>query len=423
MVAERQDGSMKIIIVNHYAYGPDQSAGLRHYWIARRLTERGHDVTIITSSFYHKGRIESRITGKEKTRFDTLDGVQFVWVKTPSYRNSLLLRLWSMIVFSWRTALFLPKKLPRPDVIVGSSPHLFAPLSAWFYARRAKAAFIFEIRDIWPESIVELGGISNFNPLVIVLRLCNSFALRTADRIISVLPNIAPLLTERGIDAAKLHIVQNGIDLNDVGPRTPPPERSDLTFVYAGAHGLYNGLNSIVKAAGILEKRGVDGFRIILIGDGPHKAKLVQMAREMGLKRLEFRDAIPKTKIYSELAKADCFIMLLKGSPVFRWGISPNKLWDYFALGRPIIYAVNAGNDPVSANNAGITIEPDNPEALASAVEAMISLTPEERKQMGLRAREYAERNHAMEIIAARFESACKEAVADRLGLGAKSNV
>jgi glycosyltransferase involved in cell wall biosynthesis len=173
-----------------------------------------------------------------------------------------------------------------------------------------------------------------------------------------------------------------------------------FTVIYAGAHGLANDLETVLHAAKMLQDQFLsNNIHILLIGEGPEKSRLKQFALTHKINIVEFIDSVAKSEIYSILHQADAFLMLLKNSPVFRWGISPNKLFDYLAMGRPIIFGVNSSYNPVKDISAGININPGDPAALAHAIYSLSLLAKDELHQMGLRGRQFVLENHHIQKL------------------------
>jgi glycosyltransferase involved in cell wall biosynthesis len=148
------------------------------------------------------------------------------------------------------------------------------------------------------------------------------------------------------------------------------------------------------------------------IGEGTEKTALMRRASEVGLRSVSFEGRVPKSRIPTLAAGADGFVINVKGLPVYRYGISPNKLFDYLAARRPVIFASSARNNPVAEAGAGITVPPENPPAVAEAVRRLVSLSSEERDEMGLRGRRYVEAHHSYERLGERLEEALEELVA-----------
>nr|WP_148256382.1 glycosyltransferase family 4 protein [Thermovirga lienii] len=384
--------------------------------MAKELVKKGHKVTIIASNFQHGvGKYNAELPMGRKYKEEFLDGIRFLWIDTPPYEGNTIRRLFNMFVFSWRLRFnnYFAGDNEKPDVIIGSSPHPFAALSAARLADKYKIPFVVEIRDLWPQSLIDLGRISKYHPFIILLAWLEKYLYRKAERIIVLLPGAAQYIRDLGIKEEKVVWIPNGID-TDLFPNMDLNKKADgkFTVMYAGAHGLANNLEIILYAAQKLQEEGFED-RIIfrLIGEGPEKHNLQMLAEKLNLKNVIFKDPIPKNEIHYNLSKADAFLMILKKSSVFRWGVSPNKLFDYFIMAKPIIWAVEAFNDPVKEAGAGVSIPPEDPVALAEAVKELFYMKPEERLEMGLKGREYVLKNYDFKFLASRLENVLLELV------------
>lgn len=402
---------MNIWLVNHYAITPSQAGGTRHYNLARRLVERGHRVTVIASSFDHVRQQELHLEPGEVSRVETVDGVQFLWLRTPPYRGNSVGRLWNTMVFARRVLSVRPEKVGyAPNVVLGSSPHLFAAWAAERLARRYRASFVLEVRDLWPQSLVDLGSFSPGHPFIRLLASLEKRLYRRARRIVTLLPGAAEHIAQKGGNPAKIAWIPNGIDLDRLPPPEPPAAKETFELMYAGTHGLANGLQVVLEAAERLQNHSV---RFRLVGDGPDKPRLVEMAAKMNLNNVVFEPPVPKNQVYTLLQEADAFLMVLRDSPVFRWGVSPNKLFDYMAAARPVIFSVNTPLNPVAEAGAGITVPAEDADSLAAAIVEISSLSAEERWRMGLRGRRYVEENHNLSRLADKLEAVLRDALDD----------
>ena len=396
---------MKIWIVNHYAVPPKQAGGTRHYEMAKELVRRGHDVTIVASSFDHTMRRELHLQRGEHHKLEDVGGVPFLWLRTPPYLGNTAARVRNMLAFGLQVWRRLTHEVVEPDVILGSSPHLFAALAAERLAARYAIPFVFEVRDLWPQTLIDLGHFPRHHPFVVLLDRIERYLYRRAGRIVTLLPRAADHIREKGTDPSKVTWIPNGIDL-DLVPTPPPPRRRKMiTVMYAGAHGLANDLNLVLDAANMLQQDGwADRVHFRMVGDGPEKSGLIRRAQGLGLVNIDFEAAVPKENVYKRLAEADAFVMVLQNSSLFRWGISPNKLFDYLASARPVIFCVNTSFNPIEETRAGITVVSQDASNLVMAIRKLTEISPEERWHMGLRGRRYVEANHSMSNLASRLE-------------------
>lgn len=405
---------MRIWIVNHYAAPPGSRGGpTRHLGLSRALRDRGHDVTIIASVFDHYSRADHRPRADRGWSVEDIDGVSYVWVSTPPY-GSMTKRAAGMVAFgvaAVRTGAALDA--PDPDMVVGSSPHLLAAAAAKRIALRRKAPFIMEVRDLWPETLIELGEISARHPAVVGLRRIERHLYRTADEVVTVLPGATSYLLSHGVPENRLHVIPNGVSIGDHDPdyEVSSPEAT-FTAVYAGTMGLANGLDLVVDAACVLHERGRTDIRIRMVGAGPERDHLA--GRAASLPNVTVEPPVPAEEVPAILRQADAGLLVLRDSPLFRWGISPTKLFDYMAASLPVVTSVRAPSDIVSDIDAGMRAEPGDAASLATTLERMADLSSEERREMGARGRAHVEDHHSFEALAARFEAVAVRARARR---------
>lgn len=388
---------MKIWWINHHARPPTMAGGTRHYSFAKELVGRGHEVLIYACSSQHNIDQDLILSPGEKYKRQEFDGVKFNWLRGLPYGGNSFRRLMNMLVFSYRVMNRVGvQKGHLPDVIIGSSVHLFAPLAGIRLARLHDIPFVLEIRDIWPQTLIDIGGYSSWHPLIRLFGLIEGYLYRNSDSIITLLPNSKDYMVAKGAAEDKIAYIPNGIDLDLVpDPAEPVSTDSRLTLMYAGAHGIANNLTTVMSAAKILQDDGwADQVLIRLIGSGPEKAALQRLAKQEGLGNVIFEEPVIKAKLYRTLQEADAFIIPGRKAGLYQWGVSFNKLFDYLAAARPIIFAVEAANDPIRESGAGLSIPASDPVALADAVKQLCSMPPRERIAMGTRGRRYVEENH-----------------------------
>jgi len=287
-------------------------------------------------------------------------------------------------------------RLPRPDAILVSSPSLFPVPIAARWARRFGARLVFEVRDIWPLTLQELGGLSSRHPLIAAMQRFEDYGYRAADSVVSVLPGAGPHMVARGMDPAKFHYLPNGIDL-DGGRRSgdaPAAIRDaarpgSFTVGFVGTLGRANVLETLIDAARLLDP---DEVRMVVVGHGPERSQLVE--RAAGARNVAFVGPIPKGDVAAALQLFDACYVGYRRSPLYRFGVSPNKLYDYMAAGRPVLFAADAANQPVQEADCGLTVAPEDPAALAGAITSLAAVSEAERARLGANARAYVERHH-----------------------------
>jgi glycosyltransferase involved in cell wall biosynthesis len=394
-----------LLIVNHFALAPDMGGGTRHVELGRELVRRGWRVTIAGSDFKVLERSYARRAGPEDRRIidETVDGVGMRWLWSSPYVRNDAKRIANWLTFG-RSVVATRWRDDPPDVVLGSSPHLFAAFAAWRVARQLRAPFVLEIRDLWPESLGVSGRARG--PGYWALWLLARFLYRNATRIVVLARGVQQYLQRQGIDPSRLVYVPNGADVAAFTERQAT-NNDRIRVVYAGAHGPANGLNVVMEAAALL--RHEPAVEFLLVGDGPAKADLVERAHRLGLTNVEFRDAVPKSRIPEVLASCDAGLMVLKDLPLFAFGVSPNKLFDYWGAGLPVICNVPgevAGW--VREAQGGVQTADATATALAEAVRTLMAMSPERRAALGMAGRQWVRREHDRPVLAARLDAAVR---------------
>jgi glycosyltransferase involved in cell wall biosynthesis len=329
-----------IWIVNHYAVPPGNAGGTRHYTLAKYLQPLGWQATIIAGSVEHNSTVQ-RLNKGEYMRAETLENVPFLWLRVPVRQGNGLGRLCNMLLFAYRFLRYAHQPhLPKPDVVIGSSPQPFAAFAAYVLARRYRAAFYYEVRDLWPAGLVNLGHIPAYHPLMLLFGWVERFLAHRADGIIALLPDVKDYFGQLGVPATRVHWIPNGIDAELFAHVPQATVREPFTLMYFGAFGTANGLDNLLHAMKQIEQESPDlPVQLRLIGAGPAKAGLVKMAEALNLKTVHFENTVSKQHIPTLAAQADGFIFNLTDASVFiKYGISSNKLFDFMAAARPVIF-------------------------------------------------------------------------------------
>lgn len=384
-------------IINHYAQSARGVGGTRHFQLAQALPRYGWNACILAaSSELNTGR--QRLDQGQGHRLDLVDRVAFLWLFAPSYKGNGLGRILNMLTFAACLLNPVPLQLlPQPDLIIGSSVHPFAVWSAYRLAQRYRVPFVFEVRDLWPQTLIDFGLLKPLGIPARLLRGLEAFLYRRSGAIITLLPFAYRYIQRFGIERKRIYWIPNGVDLSRWPVQVIPRHlsRDELVLMYFGAFGQANSLQILLQAMHELAQRSDSPrVKLRLIGDGPMKPMLTSMAFELGLSRVIFENPVPKESIPSLAAEADCFVAVLMDSPLYQYGISLNKIFDYMAACRPVIFACASVNNPVRDAGAGISVPPGDSSALADAIVSMARLNPQERNSMGLAGRRYVERMH-----------------------------
>ena len=414
---------MNILLINHYAGSPRYGMEFRPYHFAREWTLAGHDVRIAAASESHVR--SRRPPDRGPVTREDIDGIGYLWLRTRPYRGNGAARLANMAQFVARLYR-LQAHLDgwRPDAVIASSTYPYDIWPAARLARRHRAGLFFEVHDLWPLTPRLLGGFPAWHPMIASMQLAENYAYRHADAVISMLPCAYPHMARHGLARERYVHIPNGVDPAPASAPQDHPDipraraaldalRADCDFVaaYAGAHGHANALDALLEAMARLRDRPVG---LALIGGGPEREALRAQAARLGLARVAFVDPVERGCIPAILQDADAAYIGLRHSPLFAYGISPNKLFDYMQAERPVVCAVDSGNDIVGEAGCGISIRSQDPGALAEALLAMRATPPAERLAMGRRGAEYVRRHHAYPVLARRFLDVMEAAAARR---------
>ena len=399
---------LHLLWINHFAVAPTDGGGTRHFDLAHALRPHGWHVTIAASDFHlHSRGYTRRPTPHARGAIaERVDDVDFLWLWAAPYTTNDWRRARNWLSFSRSLARLSPNVAPRPDVIIGSSPHLFAALAALRMARRLRVPFVLEVRDLWPESIVAAGG--RRGPAYHALGSLAKYLYARADRVIILARGTRDHLASLGVRPERLVYVPNGADPMPA-PAIAPRPAAPFALVYAGAHGPANGLDTVLDAAALLRDHRI---RILLVGDGPSKPALAMRAAREALPNVEFRDPVPKTAMPALLASADAGLMVLRDAPLFSFGVSPNKLFDYLAAGLPVV--CNVPGDVATMlreARAGEQTTDTSPRALANAILRLAQRSPQDLRAMGDSARAWVGREHGRPVLAQRLDAALRALV------------
>lgn len=380
----------------------------RPYYLAREWVKLGHKVTIVASDFSHLRHINPEVPGNMRTQ--DLDGVTYIWIRTPRYQGNSAGRLVNIIQFC-RSLYRMGRQFAsmEPDVVIASSTYPYDAWPAKRIARLAKARFIFEVHDLWPLTPRLIGGLSSWHPMILSMQAAENYAYRHADDAVSLLPGTELHMRKHGLAEGKFHYIPNGFDPGAETTPLPDSVRQEIakfsdafpnTCIYAGGHAISNALAPLIDAAGHPEVAQV-GF--ILVGKGVEKSRLQAMARERGLKNILFVDPVPKTSVPDLLSQATMAYIGWQDSPLYAHGMSPNKLFDYMTAGLPVVHSTSSPFDLVQEADCGPSVPAEDAPAIARAIAAVAAMPPAQRKRLGENGRRFVQTNHAYPQLAQRF--------------------
>ncbi len=405
---------MNILYLNHYAGSPALGMEYRPYYLSREWVQAGHRVQIVAGDVSHVR------THQPQAGDEVIDGIAYRWLPLPHYRGNGFGRAWNIARFLQQVWQQSPRIAAafRPDVVIASSTY---PMDIWVarrLARMARARLVFEVHDLWPLSPIELSGMSPGHPFIRLCHAAESTAYRDADVVVSMLPKVQDYMASRGLDLRKLHVVPNGITL-DEWQGNGEPLRDDVAAAiaaqraagrkvvgYAGSMGLPNALDVLIDAAKLLQG---DPIGIVMVGDGLERERLVRRIADEGLQdRVIWSPPIPKGQVPDFLARLDVAYIGWQKVPIYRFGIAPNKLMDYLMARCVVLHSVDAGNDPVLESGCGLTVPPESSAEVAEGLRRLAALPEAQRRAMGERGRAFVLANHTYPVLAQRFLEAMK---------------
>lgn len=395
-----------ILLINHYASTPATGMGGRLHYLARELARLGHDVTVVGARKHHllrDGLDTDALPAEEE-----VDGYRLLRIDVPGYTHAHdKRRVLAWFAFAARLPGLRRRLGARPDAVLYSSPQLLGYLGAERLARAYGARLVFDVRDIWPWTLIEIGSFSERHPFIKFLQWIEDRAYENSDFVVANQPGVGEHMKSRLFDPQKFLWLPNGVSLTDVKNREPLAEEieeefhgSDFAVVYAGSLGKANAMWVVVEAAKYLPQ----SVKIIIVGRGALKEEIENRIQELGLVNIRVFGGIPKNQVFTLYEKADALFLSWNKSDLYKWGMSTNKTPEYFAAGKPIIQCYSGGNDPVAKFDAGLTVPAEDPQALADAIRRLRDMPEAERRRMGENGRRAALEHYDYAKLARRLE-------------------
>jgi colanic acid biosynthesis glycosyl transferase WcaI len=409
---------MKILYLSQY-FPPEMGApAARVYELSREWAALGHQVTVLTGFPNHPtGVIPPEYRG-EWMRREEVDGIQVVRVPIYAAANKgLFRRAANYLSYAASAGAIGPFLTETPDVVIATSPQFLTAASGFLMSLLKRVPFVFEVRDIWPRSIVEVGALSASHPAITALEWCELFLYARAKRVVVVTDSFVDELADRGVPRQKLQVVKNGVDLELFQPR-PRDEAlrtslgmsgDDFFCLYVGTHGMAHGLGTILETADRLREH--KGIRFVLVGEGADKQALKDRAASLGLTNLTFVDQQKREVIARYLAASDLSLVLLKAKPLFKT-VLPSKIFEIMGAARPMILGVDGeARRLLEEAGAGVFVKPEDAAALADEI-LRLRGEPDALRQMGKSGRRFVEEKFSRTALARKYIGVLEEAVA-----------
>ena len=404
---------MKILYICHYAGSIHHGMAFRPYYLSREWVKMGHDVTVVAASFSHLR--QKNIEMQDPIREEYIDGIRYVWLKTPAYHGNGIDRIKNMLSFIHKLYKYENEinKDIAPDVVVASSTYPLDSYPANRMAKKHKAKFVFELHDLWPMSPMVIGNISKWHPFIMVMQKAEDYWCRNADLVVSLLPDAYKHLVTRGMSMDKYVVIPNGISPDEWGDdKEEIPEEHKLCigklkeknkFIvsYVGGHALSCGLDMYLDVADKL----LDDLKIhfVFVGQGSEKRRLIERAVKMGLWNVTFLPPVPKKSIPRLLDMMDLLVICGSDTPLSDYGESANKIRDYMMAAKPIIHCSRVDNDIVSLSRCGFIFRHGEVDMIANKIIELSKMDKEEISEIGQKGKSYILQKLTYPLLAAKF--------------------
>lgn len=387
---------MNILMISHYAGAPQYGMEFRSYYMAREWVRMGHRVTIVGASFSHLRKTQPA-PGRE-----TLDGIQYLWLPTAQYQGNGLKRVQTMFQFVAQVYRHRKELISfNPDIVIASSVYTFDIYPCRHIARRTGARLVYEVHDLWPLSVIVIGGYKPWHPFIFMLQHCENYAYRHCDMVVSMLDKALPHMQRHGLTPDRFCCIPNGYvqeEWEHLDHIQLPEEHTRLlnqlhdegkTIVgFAGGHTQSTAMHILVEAARQLQEDPTLAF--VLVGDGPQKTALIETAQHYQLRNIHFLPPIPKQSIPLLLQNFDICYAGGVHSTLHQYGTSFNKITDYMLSGKPIVNSVDEPNSLIERVGCGTQVEAENVQQVCHALHTLALMPPSDRAAMGEKGRLYA---------------------------------
>ncbi len=401
---------MNILLINHYAGSTAMGMEFRPFYLAQEWLKLGHRVTILAGDYSHLRQNNPTIEADFQESEE--GGIRYIWFKTGAYEGNGVKRALTMARFVGKLLLHAGKisKMVKPDVVIASSTYPLDTYAARAIARKTKATLIHEVHDMWPASPVELGGMSRSNPFIVAMQIAENAAYRRSDYVVSLLSLSEAYMKQHGLRDGRFACIRNGVVLEDWENPTALPQthvdtlkelKKDKFIVgYFGGHALSNALDTLLDAAKLLDGTNI---QVVLVGDGVEKKRLQKRAEDESISTVTFLPSVPKLAVPSLVSYFDCSCLTGLSSPLYRFGICMNKLFDSMMAAKPIICSIDTPDTILTDEDCGVMVKAGDPQALCDAICAMQQLPADRLAAMGENGRKAAMGKYNYTALAKQF--------------------
>ncbi len=402
---------MRVLFLSHY-FPPEVNApATRTYEHCKEWVKQGHKVTVISCVPHHP---MGKAYPGYRNRFyqvEDKDGIRAIKIWTYITANEgFVKRTWNYVFYMLMSILIAPF-VGKADVVISTSPQFFNGLAGYFVSRLKRSPWVLEIRDLWPESILTVGAITNKH-IIRFLEYLEIFAYRKADRIVPVTDAFKAYMIGKGIDEHKIQVITNGVNLDLYQPGEPDQGLAaelgvtgKFVAAYVGTHGMAHHLETILEAAKLCDNPDI---AFVMVGEGAERKKLLTMKQEMGLDNVTMVSQLPKERMPALWSITDASLVLLKKSDLFK-SVIPSKIFESMAMQCPIVLGVEGEvKGIIEQASSGVCIEPESATELVQAVKRLQS-EPDVAAKMGESGRQYVAEHYNRSVLANSFEQMMKD--------------
>lgn len=383
----------------------------RPYFLSKAFNEKGHNVVVVSSLNHHLSRFDDKAEGMNE-----IEDVGFYLVKNNSYTGNGLGRLKNMLGFGVKmfgTRFRKFANLNIPDVIIASTAHPFHVFASYYYAKKYNAKFILEVRDLWPMSLIELVGVSKNHPLIKLISLAQKFGYRNCHKCVSLLSNSKEYLESEGLGAGKFAYIPNGIETKSSSNSSDSAfegfdiaakftQQFNTVIGYTGAVGIPNNMFPLIKAAERLQK---DSCGVLIVGDGIEKQKLSSYCQKHNVNNVLFLDPVRKDHVSKMISLCDAMFLNAPPKKIYKYGISPNKAFDYMNENKVVFNGIDAPGNPLQVAGAEILFDGSCDIDLANKIKSFAN----SKERPIIDTKQYVEHNHSYSVLAQRYITVMQE--------------
>lgn len=396
--------------ISKYANIKPFGADTRQSMLCKQFAKSGMDVRLVLSNSSHL--YDGLPVFDERYLDQEHDGFDVTWVNTPKYEKATSIKrllgwLYFELMVIWS---LISKKYPKPDVVIASSLSLFSIISGAFIKKFFGAKLVFEVRDIWPQTLLDLKGLSSKHPLVMVLGTMERFAYKYADEIVGTMPGLEAHVKSVVATSCRITCIPQGVDLSfyhkhqedisdDYRASYIPSDKFIVT--YTGTFGSANSLDRIIDAAKLIESQGIQDIHFLLVGDGYLKEDLEKYAK--GSSNITFAPKVKKSQVQSILVASDLLVAAVQDEPIYKYGLSLNKFIDYMYASKPIVAMYSGYPSMINEAKCGQFTPSNDPAAFAQAIVGLYEKPVDELRMIGERGHQFVVTQREMSVIARKY--------------------